>query len=93
MTSCRWELMDVEDRVCRLNRVLIGWANYFSRGSVSRAYRTVDRHARTRLRQWLCRKHKVSGRGTARFPLRYVYDTLGLVELQVRPRNLPRANA
>jgi RNA-directed DNA polymerase len=93
MTSCRWELMDVEDRVCRLNRVLIGWANYFSRGSVSRAYRAVDRHARARLRQWLCRKHKLPGRGTTRFPLRYVYDRLGLVELQVRPRNLPCAKA
>jgi len=93
MTSCRWETLDHEEMVGRLNRVLHGWANYFSRGSVSRAYRAVDRHARTRLRQWLCRKHKVSGRGTARFPLRYVYDTLGLVELQVRPRNLPRANA
>jgi group II intron reverse transcriptase/maturase len=93
MTSCRWETLDHEEMVGRLNCVLHGWANYFSRGSVSRAYRAVDRHARTRLRQWLCRKHKVSGRGTARFPLRYVYDTLGLVELQVRPRNLPRANA
>jgi RNA-directed DNA polymerase len=93
MTSCRWELMDVEDRVCRLNRMLIGWANYFSRGSVSRAYRAVDRHARARLRQWLCRKHKLPGRGTTRFPLRYVYDRLGLVELQVRLRNLPGAKA
>jgi RNA-directed DNA polymerase len=93
MTSCRWELMDVEDRVCRLNRVLIGWANYFSRGSVSRAYRAVDRHAQTRLRQWLCRKHKLPGRGTTRFPVRDVYDRLGLVELQVRPRNLPWAKA
>lgn len=93
MTSCRWELLDEEEMVGRLNRVLRGWANYFSRGSVSQAYRIVDRHARTRLRQWLCRKHKLSGRGTSRYPLRYVYDTLRLVELQVVPRNLPRAKA
>ena len=93
MTSCRWEPLDHEEMVGRLNRVLHGWANYFSRGSVSRAYRAVDRHARERLRQWLCRKHKLSGRGTTRFPLRYVYDRLGLVELQVRPRNLPCAKA
>jgi RNA-directed DNA polymerase len=93
MTSCRWELLDHDEMVGRLNRVLHGWANYFSRGSVSRAYRAVDRHARERLRQWLCRKHKLSGRGTTRFPLRYVYDRLGLVELQVRPRNLPCAKA
>jgi len=93
MTNCRWELLDVEEMVGRLNRVLRGWANYFSRGSVSRAYRNVDRHTRTRLRQWLCRKHKLSGRGTSRYPLRYVYDTLGLIELQVIPRNFPRAKA
>jgi group II intron reverse transcriptase/maturase len=93
MTSSRWEVLDREEMVGRLNRVLIGWSNYFSRGSVSRAYRGVDRHARQRLRQWLCRKHKAPGRGTSRFPLRMIYDTLGLVELQVRRRNLPRANA
>jgi group II intron reverse transcriptase/maturase len=93
LTSCRWELLDQGECVRRLNQALVGWANYFSLGSVSRAYRAVDTHARHRLRQWLCRKHKVSGRGTARFPLRYIYDTLGLVELQMRPRNFPRANA
>lgn len=93
MTCCRGELLDEEEMVRRLNRVLHGWANYFSLGSVSRAYRTVDRHARNRLRQWLCRKHKLSGRGTSRYPLRYVYDILGFIELQVQPRNLPRAKA
>lgn len=92
LTSCRWELLDEEEMVGRLNRVLHGWSRYFSRGSVSRAYRSVDRHARLRLRQWLCRKHKLSSRGTSRYPLRYVYDTLGLVELQVQRHNLPCAN-
>jgi group II intron reverse transcriptase/maturase len=93
LTSCRWELLDHGECVRRLNRVLVGWAHYFSLGSVSRAYRVVDAHARYRLRQWLRRKHKVPGRGTARFPLRYIYDTLGLVELQLRPRNFSRAKA
>lgn len=95
LTGRRWVLLDHEMMVGRLNRVLRGWANYFSRGSVSRAYRAVDSHARARLRQWLCRKHKVPGRGTARFPLRYVYDTLKLAELQTRGsrRNFPCANA
>lgn len=84
-TCSRWEPLAPEEMVDRLNRTLVGWANYFSLGSVSPAYRAVDRHARTRLRQWLCRKHKVSGRGTTRFSLRFVYDTLRLVELQRRP--------
>lgn len=84
MTSYRWELTGVEDRVQRLNRVLIGWANYFSRGLVSRVYKAVDRHTRQRLRQWLCRKHKVSGRGTTRYSLQYFHGTLGLIRLQER---------
>ena len=36
-----------------------GWSNYFSLGSVSRAYRTVDNHVGHRLRMWLNAKHKV----------------------------------
>ena len=35
------------------DRTLRGWGQYFSLGAVSRAYRTVDNHARHRLRQWL----------------------------------------
>jgi group II intron reverse transcriptase/maturase len=92
-TSARWGLLDVEELVGRLNRKLNGWANYFSYGSISRIYRTVNYHTRQRLRQWLCRKHKVAGRGTARFPLQYATETLGLVELRGRRRNLPRAKA
>ena len=37
---------EVEDRVARLNRLLLGWSNYFCLGPVSRAYRAVDRHVR-----------------------------------------------
>jgi len=92
-TSARWGLADPEEIVGRLNLKLRGWANYFSYGSVSRAYRAVDYHVRERLRQWLCRKHKVAGRGTARFPLQYGYQNLGLVELQKLKRQPRRANA
>jgi RNA-directed DNA polymerase len=91
-TSARWGLADAEVIVGRLNLMLRGWANYFSYGSVSRAYRTVDYHVRERLRQWLCRKHKVAGRGTARFPLQYGYQHLGLIELQGLRHRFPRAN-
>jgi len=41
-----------------LNRKINGWANYFCLGTVSPAYRTVERHTCRRLRQWLCVKHK-----------------------------------
>lgn len=93
MTRRRWLLVDVEDRVVRLNRLLVGWANYFCLGPVSPAYRSVDRHARRRLRRWLCRKHKVQGRGTARYSDEYLDQTLGLVRLERRTRNLPWAKA
>jgi group II intron reverse transcriptase/maturase len=90
-TSARHGLMEPEELVGKLNRMLTGWANYFSLGSIHRAYRQVNHHARERVRQWLCRKHKVPGRGTARFPLQYAHDTLGLIELRRRPANPPQA--
>ena len=48
-----------EEVVGRLNRMISGWANYFTLGQVSPAYKAVDRHATRRLRQWFWRKHKV----------------------------------
>ena len=93
MTSRRWTLLDPADRVVRLNRMLVGWANYFCLGPVSQAYRAVDNHARYRLRQWLCAKHKVKGQGTSRFPDEYLDQVLGLVKLQSRTRNFPWATA
>ncbi len=77
----------------RLNRLLVGWANYFSLGPVSKAYRAVDSHTRFRLRQWLLRKHKKRGRGTSWFPDLYLYDKLGLVRLSTRTSSFPWAKA
>jgi group II intron reverse transcriptase/maturase len=91
MTGRRWTLLDAEDRVSRLNRMLVGWANYFCLGPVSKAYRIVDSHVRHRLRQWLCAKHKVQGQGTSQYPDEYLEQTLGLVRLQSRTRNFPWA--
>ena len=92
-TRARWSLLETEELVGRLNRRLRGWANYFCLGTVSRAYRVVNYHAERRLRQWLCRKHKVSSQGTTRFPLRYILDTLRLYELRRRRQNFPCASA
>ena len=93
LTGRRWVLKDAQDRTGCLNRLLTGWANYFCLGPVSKAYQAVDAHARYRLRRWLCRKHKVPGAGTSRFPDEFLYDTLGLVRLDLRTRNFPWANA
>ena len=92
-TSRRWLWTDVEDRVARLNRMLLGWSNYFCLGPVSAAYRAVDRRARHRLRQWLRGKHKLRSRGTSRFPDQYLHDELGLIRLSARTKSFPWANA
>lgn len=92
-TQRRWLLLDAQSRVARINRVLRGWSNYFCLGPVSPAYRSVDRHASGRLRRWLCRKHEVQGKGTARFPDEYLYQELGLLRLQEQTRSFPWATA
>jgi hypothetical protein len=86
-------LLDQETVVGKLNRSMIGWANYFCLGPVSKAYQAVDQHARMRLLQWLCAKHKVLGSGTKRFPEAYLHQVVGLVCLTKRPRNFPWATS
>ena len=92
-TSRRWPLKESEDRVEAHNRILVGWANDFSLGSVSKAYRAVDSHTTERLRRWLCKRHQRPGQGTARFPDEHLYEVLGLQRLSVRTRDLPWAKA
>ena len=93
MTSRRTLLEDAQVVTGRLNRLLRGWANYFCLGPVSKAYRAVDAHVTSRLRRWLCQKHKVSSGGYSRYPDRYLTEQLGLVRLPVLPRSYPCANA
>src|SRR5580692_11638138 len=81
MTGREQTLLDQETVVAKLNRTMVGWANYFCLGPVSTAYQAVDQHARNRLLQWLCAKHKVLGPGTTRFPEASLHEVLGLVRL------------
>ena len=81
MTARDQTLLDAEQVVTKLNRMLKGWAMYFCRGPVSTAYRNIDLHVRHRLRQWLTAKHKVPGQGIAQFPNEYLYQELGLTQL------------
>jgi RNA-directed DNA polymerase len=92
-TNRRTQLLDLEQQIARLNRILVGWANYFCLGPVSRAYRGVDLHVKERLHRWLRRKHKLRNRGFARFPDSLVYGELGLTRLSERKRHFPCANA
>ena len=86
-------VLDAEFVVGRLNRKLVGWANYFCLGPVSPAYRAINTHAKQRLRRWLCKKHKVRGNGETRYPDRYLHGALGLVNLPLRTHDLPWAKA
>jgi group II intron reverse transcriptase/maturase len=85
--------LSAEKLVRQLNFKLTGWANYFHLGPVSKAYQVVDAHTNYRLRKWLCRKHRVQGKGGNRFPDQYLYETLRLVRLPGLTRNLPWAKA
>ena len=92
-TSRRWLFLEVPERIATLNRMLVGWRNYFARGVFWKAFRIVDRHVWLRLRRWLCRKHKVRGTGGDTYPLDHLYGVLGVVSLErtVKRHGLPRA--
>ena len=84
---------DTAEEVGKLNQKLNGWANYFCLGPVVRVYEVVMKHARRRLRRWLCHKHKVRHGEYARFPNSVLHDELGLVQLGARGHRLLWANA
>ena len=93
LTTRRNGLLPLGDVVARLNRLLTGWANYFILGQVSPAYAAIDRHATRRLRQWLCRKHKVRSGQFVRFPDERLWKEYGLTRLAVRTTSFPWAKA
>jgi RNA-directed DNA polymerase len=71
--------------VCnQLNNLLRGWSAYFCYGTRGRAYKAVDHHVCGRVRHFLDRRHKVSGRGTERFPSDLIFGSLGVVALDYR---------
>ena len=75
-TAARHGLLSIEEMVTRLNWLSTGWANYFRLGQVNPAYAGIDAHMKKRIRQWLCRKHKVQSGGWARFPHEELYPGL-----------------
>ena len=79
--------LDHQIIVTQLNRMMNGWANYFCLGPVSKAYRAIEQHARKRLRQWLCAKHKATWPATGKFPEASLHDKFGLIRLTERMRS------
>ncbi len=92
-TGRRYLGRSTEEVVERLNRMISGWANYFTLGQVGMAYKAVDRHATRRLRQWFRRKHKVKAGRYVRFSDEWLWNRCGLKRLEPTTGDLPWAKA
>lgn len=92
-TAARHGTMSHEDVVRSLNRMLTGWANYYDLGQVRPAWAAIDEHATKRLRQWLCRKHKVRAGKYVRYPSKRLWNDYGLIHLAPTTSGLPWAKA
>lgn len=78
-----------DEVVAEVNRRLVGWANYFSVGTLGDVYRSLDEYSCMLLRRFLVRRHKVPGRGTRRFGNQWLRANLGLVQLYQRRTVVP----
>jgi group II intron reverse transcriptase/maturase len=92
-TCRRWDCLLPQERIPVLNSILRGWCGYFNHGYVIPAYRVIRRYTEQRLRRWLMRREKRYGTGYKRYPLAYLYQTLGLYEIPTRRADMLNAKA
>jgi RNA-directed DNA polymerase len=72
-------LLSEEELVVGVNRVVRGWMNYFSYGTLWKTHTRLERFLQRRIRGWLVHKHRVECRGECRYPAEYIYDRMGVV--------------
>ena len=75
-----------EEVAVKLNRRLMGWANYVSYGTISKTRRGVDLCVQDRVRHVLRRRMKIDGRGTAKIPEERVFGELEVLSVWKIPR-------
>jgi RNA-directed DNA polymerase len=74
----------------QLNRILRGWAHYFSYGTRLMGYRAVDRYVAHRARAFLRRRHKMRHRrGIGPFPDERLFGPLGIQRLRTLHVGVP----
>jgi len=76
-----WNVGPQPEVFAQLNRVLRGWSNYFSYGTLKAAYKAVDNYVYERVRHFLRRRHKERSSGTRLVPSGKTLRDLGVVRL------------
>ena len=76
-----WNAGTWEEVAGQVNRMLVGWSNYFSHGTLYLVYRAVDNHVYDRVRHFLRRRHKVQSGGTSLLPTGKSLKAWGIVRL------------
>jgi RNA-directed DNA polymerase len=77
-----WNTGPWDEVAATVNRMLRGWSNYFSYGTLKRAYRAVDNHVYDRVRHCLRRRHKVKSSGLRLLPSGKSLGRWGIVRLR-----------
>jgi len=83
-TTPQWYADTPLSTIARISSLLRGWCGYFNQGPIMATRERIRRYTEVRLRRWLLRRSGNRGTGLARFPAKYLYETLGLYDVRVR---------